>query len=138
MGMTLCETCGDRVVRGVCQNKDCGKGGQIIPPSVHHLGVSILNYYNYSAAKGVLHPTRHMAIERAYRGVFISQPNAPNYEYLRNLGSAASVERANALVRILAGLISKSGGAHASDANLIRLEDINYIREKYNATDNLR
>jgi len=138
MGIVYCTTCGDRVVRDKCVNPDCGKGGQVIPLSVDHLGVSILNFYNYSAAAGVLHPTRYMAIERAFRAVFICQPNASNYDYLRSLGAAASVDRANALIRILAGLIKRSGGIHASDVNTKRLQDIDYIREKYGATRGFR
>ena len=138
MGLELCDNCGDRVVRDICQNGDCGKGGQVIPPHVDHLEVGILNYYNYSAAVGVLHPSRYMAIERAYRAVFISQPKASNYEYLRSLGPSASTERANALVRILSGLIHRSGGIHGNDVNSIRLEDIEHIREKYGATNDYR
>ena len=138
MGLELCDNCGDRVVKGTCQNEDCGKGGQVIPSHVDHLEVGILNYYNYSAAAGVLHPTRYMAIERAYRAVFIYSPKTSNYDYLKSLGPSASEDRANALVRILSGLIQRSGGIHATDANAIRIQDIEHIREKYGATKDYR
>ena len=130
MALKFCDRCGERVLPAGCLNENCEKmGAMAIPNNVNHMEISILAHFGYTASKGTNPGTRWMAIDRAYHARFGNHSGALNWEYLKSLGDASTVKRAERLIDILNGL--NFMGNNSDEVFDSRMDDISYIKKKY-------